>query len=102
MQTEQSKLLNKTELCSELCVSARTLENMVKAGHFPPPVKIGKHVYWSAIAVRNWRQSMFAAQENWKNQPKLTLGFLPESGGNAPDTCRSAADDSQWPLSQLT
>lgn len=58
-------LLDKVSLCERLHLSARTLENMVKAGTFPPPVRVGKYVYWSEIAVRSWQQRLFAAQETW-------------------------------------
>jgi len=66
MQSSLPKLLCKAELCSQLSVSPRTIENMVKAQAFPPPVRIGKHVYWSEIAVANWHRSRFAQQESWK------------------------------------
>lgn len=59
-------LLCKAKLCDKLQVSERTLENMVKAGDFPPPVRVGKRVYWSEISVQNWQQKLFAAQESWK------------------------------------
>lgn len=58
-------LLGKTQLCERLGISDRTVENMVKAGTFPPSVRIGKHVFWSEIAVSRWQQRMFAAQESW-------------------------------------
>jgi prophage regulatory protein len=57
--------LDKTALCGQLAVSARTLENMVKAGAFPPPVRIGKRVYWTEAAVRKWQQRLFCGQEAW-------------------------------------
>ncbi|PLC49384.1 DNA-binding protein [Pollutimonas subterranea] len=58
-------LLGKERLCERLQVSPRTIENMVKAGIFPPPVRVGKYVYWSEVAVRKWQERMFAAQESW-------------------------------------
>ncbi|MGY6268812.1 helix-turn-helix transcriptional regulator [Achromobacter denitrificans] len=60
-----SKLVNKKELCELLAVSDRTIENMVKAGAFPPPVRIGKYTYWSELAIRRWQEQRFAGQENW-------------------------------------
>lgn len=63
--TSVAPLLNKLQLCERLSVSERTVEGMVKAGTFPPPVKVGKFVYWSEIAVRKWQQRLFAAQEAW-------------------------------------
>lgn len=65
MLTDLSTLLNKSDLCARLSLSPRTVENMVKAKAFPPTVRIGKHVYWSATAVQQWQQRLFAAQEEW-------------------------------------
>lgn len=62
---ELAELLDKASLCARLNISARTLENMVKAGTFPPPVRVGKYVYWSEVAVRSWQRRLFAAQEAW-------------------------------------
>lgn len=58
-------LLTKAELCRRLTLSARTVENMVRDGRFPPPVRIGKLVYWSEKAVFEWQRARFKAQENW-------------------------------------
>lgn len=60
-------VLSKKEVCAQLRVSTRTVENMVKAGEFPPAVKIGKSVYWSETAVLRWQQNRFAEQEAWNN-----------------------------------
>lgn len=70
MQPNQTAaaLLGKTQLCERLNISQRTIENMVKDGSFPPPVRVGKYVYWSEIAVRQWQERLFAAQETWVNR----------------------------------
>jgi predicted DNA-binding transcriptional regulator AlpA len=60
-----SAMLNKSALCSLLGISLRGLENLVKRGEFPPPVRIGRCVYWSTVAVERWRARMFVAQESW-------------------------------------
>lgn len=60
-----AELLDKKSLCERLNVSPRTIENMVNAGTFPPPVRMGKYVYWSEVAVSVWQRRMFAAQEAW-------------------------------------
>jgi len=70
-----SSLINKQELCERLSVSERTIENMVKADTFPAPVRIGKHVFWSEIAVHRWQAALFAAQENWS--PQVASGRCP-------------------------
>jgi prophage regulatory protein len=59
-------LLSKTDLCGRLGVSVRTIENMVKAGDFPPPVRVGKHVFWSEKAVHSWQTAIFCEQEAWQ------------------------------------
>ena len=61
-------LINKQDLCERLSVSERTIENLVKADAFPAPVRIGKHVFWSEVAVHRWKAALFAAQENWSPQ----------------------------------
>lgn len=58
-------LFNKSTVCERLCISPRRLELMVKEGSFPPPVRLGKCVYWSEAAVSNWHQLAFLAQEHW-------------------------------------
>ena len=65
MNADLPTLLKKSDLCTRLNLSPRCLENMVKAETFPPPVRIGKHVFWSELAVRKWQKQLFAAQEQW-------------------------------------
>lgn len=62
----QPVLLKKADVCARLNFSYRHLENMVKAGKFPPGEQIGKHRYWSAKAVDAWIRRKFGAQENWR------------------------------------
>ena len=59
-------LLKKTEVCERLSLSARSLEGMVKAGTFPPAVRMGKHVYWSQTAITTWMRRKFGPQEAWR------------------------------------
>ena len=66
MTSVQPSLLKKTEVCTRLVLSLRTLESMVKAGTFPPPVRMGKHVYWSEAAIAAWMSRMFGPQEAWR------------------------------------
>ncbi len=58
-------LLGKADLCEKLQISERAIEKMVKANDFPPPVRIGKRVYWTENSVQKWQQELFAAQESW-------------------------------------
>jgi predicted DNA-binding transcriptional regulator AlpA len=67
MQPEiQPTLLNKVAVCIRLSISKRTLEMMVDAGTFPPPVRLGKYVYWSEAAVSKWQRRLFAIQDAWE------------------------------------
>lgn len=59
-------LLSKDDLCTSLGISKRTIENMVRDGTFPPPVRLGKCVYWSEVAIHTWRRRLFAGQEAWQ------------------------------------
>lgn len=61
-----AELINKADLCKKLSISVRGLEYLVKRGEFPPPVKIGKYVYWSEVAVMKWKRRLFAIQEVWE------------------------------------
>jgi predicted DNA-binding transcriptional regulator AlpA len=58
-------LLKKADICAQLGISPRTLENLVKSEQFPPGVRIGKWSWWSPKVLVNWRQREFAAQEGW-------------------------------------
>jgi len=61
-------LLSKGDLCQRLNLSARTLENMVSRNEFPPPIRIGKKVYWSEQVVADWKIKMFKRQHDWFQQ----------------------------------
>ena len=65
-QENLPSLLDKASVCQRLTISPRTLENMVKNGQFPAGVRVGKHVYWSELAVHKWQHMMFAGQESWQ------------------------------------
>lgn len=55
-------VLNKQEVEQILGVSERTLENLVRARRFPPPVIIGKRATWLKVAVERWIEQRYAAQ----------------------------------------
>ncbi len=59
------KLLNKEQVCERLNISPRSVENWVKEGRFPPPVRIGRLNHWSETAVERWTLLMFNAQQTW-------------------------------------
>ncbi len=57
--------LKKADVCKELGISPRTLDNLVERREFPPGVRIGKWCYWTSKAIENFRERAFSAQENW-------------------------------------
>lgn len=57
--------LNKEQVCAELGISPRGLENMISRGEFPPPQRLGKRNVWTARAIEAWRERFFHAQEMW-------------------------------------
>lgn len=63
--TAPSTRLKKADVCSELGISLRTLDNLVARKEFPPGVRIGKWSYWSYKAVENFRERAFRMQETW-------------------------------------
>lgn len=66
-------LLTKAELCTRLKLSPRTIENMVREGRFPPPVQLGKYVYWGEALIAKWQQVLLAEQESWfSSHPIIT------------------------------
>lgn len=42
-----------------LSVSKRTIENLVAKGEMPPPISIGRRVYWHPDAFYSWLNSKF-------------------------------------------
>jgi predicted DNA-binding transcriptional regulator AlpA len=58
-------LLTKDQICAELGISPRGLENMISRGEFPPPTRLGKRNRWTDQALQAWRQRFFHAQEMW-------------------------------------
>lgn len=65
-ETMTMKLLTKDEICTQLGVSPRCLENMIQRGEFPPPTRLGKKNYWTDTALQSWFERYFHAQEVWQ------------------------------------
>ncbi len=63
--TPANARLKKAQVCAELGISPRTLDNLVERKQFPPGVRIGKWCYWSIKALDNFRERAFARQEAW-------------------------------------
>ncbi len=59
-------LLKKSEVVKLLGISDRTLEKLVKARKFPPPIRIGKQVQWVDTVVQKWLEHSVAKQLAWE------------------------------------
>lgn len=62
---DEEALLDKQQVARTLGISIRTVDNLVKAGDFPPGVRLGRFLYWSMRTVATWRRNQFASQERW-------------------------------------
>lgn len=65
-------LLSKSDVMKLLGVSDRTIEKMVAAGDFPPPIRLGKCARWAEAAVVAWLNEKVAKQLRW--QPRRRAG----------------------------
>lgn len=65
-------LLSKSDVMKLLGVSDRTIEKMVAAGDFPPPIRLGKCARWAEAAVVAWLNEKVAKQLRW--QPRRRVG----------------------------
>jgi len=73
MTTEMPKLLSKTEVINLLMVSDRTLEKLVCARKFPPPLKLGKTVRWAETAVKAWLDRQLEPQMTWEPTARRSM-----------------------------
>lgn len=62
---QDSDILEKVAVCDMLGMKKRCLEGLVLRGEFPPPVQLGRKVYWSRRSVELWRTRKFSQQECW-------------------------------------
>lgn len=70
------KLLGKVEVQQLLDISDRTLEKMVRARQFPPPLRLGKTVRWADTVVLQWLAARLEAQMAWQ-PPKRSSRTAP-------------------------
>ncbi len=64
--TSALELLPKATVAQRLHVCERTLENLVRGGKFPPPVRLGKCALWVPAVVDKWLVRKLAPQLNWE------------------------------------
>lgn len=60
------KLLGKLDVMNLLGVSDRTLEKLVNARKFPPPLRLGKTVRWAEPKVHEWLLERLEPQMSWE------------------------------------
>ncbi len=59
-------LLDKIAVQQMLNISGRSLEKLVRARRFPPPLRLGKTVRWSQSVVVQWLNEQLTPQLEWK------------------------------------
>jgi len=69
--TSPVQLIFKSSVAERLGVSERTIEKLVAARKFPPPLKLGKNAMWAQDVVERWLEQALAPQINWE-APKRT------------------------------
>lgn len=60
------KLLSKLAVMDVLGISDRSLEKLVKARQFPPPLRLGKHARWAEDVVLKWLELQLEPQTKWE------------------------------------
>ena len=60
------ELMNKRDVARQLSVCERTLENLMKRGEFPPPLRLGKTVRWAKVVVDAWLEQQLQPQLAWQ------------------------------------
>lgn len=60
------ELMGKSEVATQLKVCERTLENLLRRGEFPPPLRLGKKVRWAKAVVDAWFEQQLQPQLQWE------------------------------------
>lgn len=64
--TSPVQLIFKSSVAQRLGVSERTIEKLVVARKFPPPLKLGKNAMWANDVVERWLEQALAPQHTWE------------------------------------
>lgn len=64
--TSPVQLIFKSSVAERLGVSERTIEKLVVARKFPPPLKLGKNAMWASDVVERWLEQALAPQLSWE------------------------------------
>lgn len=60
------QLILKSAVAERLGVSERTIEKLVVARKFPPPLKLGKNAMWANDVVERWLEQALVPQQTWE------------------------------------
>jgi len=66
------RLITKAQVAKQLHMSERSLEKLVKACQFPPPLRLGKQAHWVESVVQNWLEHKAAGQLAWEPKRRRT------------------------------
>lgn len=66
MNATPIQLLSKVAVTERLGISERTLEKLVRAHRFPPPLRLGKEARWDGVVVETWLEQALMPQRNWR------------------------------------
>jgi predicted DNA-binding transcriptional regulator AlpA len=64
-ETIMIEMVTKAEVATQLGISERKLEMMVKECRFPPPIRLGKQAKWSRSNVERWQEQLLLSQDAW-------------------------------------
>ena len=62
------RLIKKTTVLNKIDKGRTWLDNAVKAGKFPPPVKIGQIPHWLESEVDDWIDQLIADQRETNSE----------------------------------
>lgn len=95
------ELMGKSEVATQLKVCERTLENLLRRGEFPPPLRLGKKVRWAKAVVDAWFEQQLQPQLQWKPPTrkkavrKATMQAEPQAAPEAPAPTKPQAPTQQ-------
>ena len=77
--SSQVQLIFKSSVAQRLGVSERTIEKLVKACKFPPPLKLGKNAMWAQEVVENWLEQALKPQLTWEPPKRRSRATNPQN-----------------------
>ena len=79
MHSANLQLIFKTDVAKRLGVSERTVEKLVKACKFPPPLKLGKNAMWAQDVVERWLELALKPQQTWEAPKRRVRATAPQN-----------------------